>query len=105
LTTKTLNFDTQQNNDRKKLTLKNYKHMTQSFITIYTLGIHYIGTLGKIMGRFCMFPEIFQEDFVCFPKYSFFSQNGRIIRPFGEKNGKIWETYNIFPKFSHDFSQ
>jgi len=34
---------------------------------------------GKISGKFCMFPEVFP----------FFSQNGRIIRPFWERNGNI----------------
>jgi len=45
------------------------------------------------MGKFCMFPEIFQ----------FFSQNGRIIRPFWEKNGKILGNIHNFPEIFSRF--
>jgi len=52
-----------------------------------------IATLGKIMGKLCMFPKI----------VPFFSQNGRIIRPFWEK--KKWENFGKHTKSSRKFSQ
>jgi len=42
------------------------------------------------------------ENVVLFPKYSYFflTQNGRIINPFSEKDGKF---LGICPKFYHVF--
>jgi len=56
-------------------------------------------SLGKIMGKFrghffTIFPEIFH----------FFSQNGQIIRPFWEKNGKMSGKIQKYPEtFSRFF--
>jgi len=59
------------------------------------------------MGKFCMFPEIFPIFFLKMGElFSHFClKMGELFAHVERKMGKFWETYKIFLKFSHIFSQ